>query len=307
MRHLQTLRMIEDVARAGSIRRAAEAMHLTASALNRRIQNFEAEFGAPIFERLPRGVRLNPAGELLLHHIRTQRADLARVRSQVADLSGERRGVVTIACSQGLLPYFLPREIAAYRAEHPGVGFRVLVRDRAAAERELSAFAADLAVVYEPAFMADFEIVASARQPVQAIMAPDHPLAARPDLRLRECLDWPHAVPETETGVRHLLDLALRGSSRRLAPAVVSDSFEFLRHYVLHERLVSFQIPVGLTEAQRAGLIARPLPARDVPPGHLILGHQRGRTLPVAAARFADRLAATLAAMAADETPSASR
>lgn len=303
MRHLLTLRMIEDVARAGSIRRAAEAMHLTSSALNRRIQRFEEDFGAPIFERLPRGVRLNPAGELLLHHIRTQRADLARVQSQVADLSGQRRGLVTIACSQGLLPYFLPREIAAYRTEHPGVAFRVLVRDRAAAERELSGFTADLALVFEPAFMADFEIIASARQPVQAIMAPDHPLAGRAALRLRECLDWPHAVPETETGVRHLLDLALRGSARRLTPALVSDSFEFLRHYVLHERLVSFQIPVGLTEAQRSGLVARALPARDVAQGHLMLGHQRGRTLPVAAARFADRLAATLVGMADDGAP----
>lgn len=297
MRHLLTLRMIEDVARAGSIRRAAEAMHLTSSALNRRIQRFEGEFGSPVFERLPRGVRLNPAGELLLHHIRTQRADFARVESQVADLSGERRGVVSIACSQGLLPYFLPRAIAAYRADHPGVGFRVVVRDRAAAERELAAFTADLALVFEPAFMADFEIIASARQPVHAIMAQDHPLADRAELRLRECLDWSHAVPEAETGVRHLLDLALRGAARRLTPAVVSDSFEFLRHYVLHERLVSFQIPVGLTEAQRAGLVARPLPARDVLPGHLMLGHQRGRTLPVAAARFAADLAATLAAM----------
>jgi DNA-binding transcriptional LysR family regulator len=298
MRHLMTLRMIEDVARVGSIRRAAEAMHLTASALNRRIQRFEAEFGAPIFERLPRGVRLNPAGELLMHHIRTQRADLARVQSQVADLSGERRGAVNIACSQGLLPWFLPREIAAYRIGHPGVAFRVVVRDRAAAERELSAFAVDLALVFEPAYMADFEIIAAAPQPVHAIMAPDHPLANQPDLRLRHCLDWPHAIPETDTGVRHLLDMALRGSARRLTPSVVSDSFEFLRHYVLHERMVSFQIPLGLAEAQRAGLVSRPLPERDVAPGHLMLGQQRGRTLPVAAARFAARLSAALSAMA---------
>ena len=86
MRHLQTLRLIQDVARAGSIRKAAEDLNITSSALNRRIQQFEAEFGAQIFERLPRGVRLNPAGELLMQHIRHQVSDLDRVRSQVADL-----------------------------------------------------------------------------------------------------------------------------------------------------------------------------------------------------------------------------
>ena len=64
MRHLYTFRLIEAVARAGSMRRAAEDMAITASALNRRIRRFEAEFGAELFERLPGGVRLNAAGEL---------------------------------------------------------------------------------------------------------------------------------------------------------------------------------------------------------------------------------------------------
>ena len=137
VRHLQTLRLIQDVARAGSIRKAAEDLNITSSALNRRIQGFEAEFGAQIFERLPRGVRLNPAGELLMQHIRSQIGDLERIRGQVADLSGERRGHVSIACSQALNPIFLPEQIARYRAEHPGVTFSVRVRDRAAAEREL--------------------------------------------------------------------------------------------------------------------------------------------------------------------------
>jgi len=61
MRYLRILHYIDTVARIGSIRKAAEDLSLTASALNRRIQDFEAEFGTPIFERLPRGVRLSAA------------------------------------------------------------------------------------------------------------------------------------------------------------------------------------------------------------------------------------------------------
>ncbi|MEL6264839.1 MAG: LysR family transcriptional regulator, partial [Pseudomonadota bacterium] len=103
MRHLRTFTMIEEVSRAGSIRKAAEDMNITSSALNRQIQRFEAEFGSPIFERLPRGVRLNTAGEMLVQHYRAMASDLARVQSQVADLTGARRGHVSIACSQALL------------------------------------------------------------------------------------------------------------------------------------------------------------------------------------------------------------
>ena len=125
MRHLRDFQFIEGVIKAGSIRKASEDMNITASALNRRINRFEDEFGFEIFERLPRGVRLNPAGELLLHHIRSQQSDFARLKSQVSDLSGVRRGHVSVACSQALLPFFLPREIARYRNDHPGVTFTV--------------------------------------------------------------------------------------------------------------------------------------------------------------------------------------
>lgn len=294
MRHLFTFQLIEAVARAGSMRRAAEDMNITASALTRRINRFEEEFGAQLFERLPGGVRLNPAGELLLHHYRAMESDLARVQGQVSDLSGERRGHVSIACSQALLPYFLPRQIAAYRTAHPGVTFTVNVRDRAQAEQELASYSSDLALVFEPVYLVDFEVIETIPQPVCAVMHAAHPLAQKKELRLRDCLDVPHVAPSTKYGVRHLLDGAARHSQRRVAPVIETESFELIRHYVLHENLIGFQIPIGLRDTGDAELVFRPIAAQDVPPGSLILGQMRGRTLPVASARFAMQLAAAL-------------
>jgi DNA-binding transcriptional LysR family regulator len=296
---METFRLIEAVARAGSIRKAAEDAGLTASALTRRVARFEEEFGAQIFERLPRGVRLNPAGELVLQHYRAQRSDMARLQSQVADLTGARRGHVTVACSQALLPYFLPEQIARYRRDHPGVTFAVNVRDRARAEEELAAFRSDLALVFEPMLMADFEVIHRIPQPVHAIFAADHPLAALPEVRLRECLDAPHVAPSEGFGVRYLLDAAARRSGRRLSPVVETESFELIRHHVLHEGAVGFQIPVGLRPGPDRGLAARPIAARDMPPGLLLLGQMKGRILPVATFRFATRLVHALNALEA--------
>jgi len=295
MKHLQTFNLIEAVARAGSIRKAAEDMNITSSALNRRIQNFEAELGAPIFERLPRGVRLNPAGELLIQHIRGQVSDLERVKSQVADLGGIRRGHVSIACSQALQPYFLPSQISRYRREHPGVSFSVRVRDRSAAEEDLRTFSSDLALVFEPVHLVDCEIILSIAQPVYAVMACDHPLAGQPELRLRDCLKQPHIIPTQSYGIRHLLETAVVNRSQKLDPIVQSDSFEFMRFYVLHERAIGFQIPIGLNMGEDDQLAYRKISTKDIPAGQLLLAQMRGRTLPVASAKFANQLAASLA------------
>lgn len=296
MRHLETFRLIEAVVRAGSIRRAAEDANITASALNRRIARFEDEFGAPIFERLSRGVRLNPAGELVLQHFRQQKSDLARVQSQVADLSGARRGHVSIACSQALLPYFLPAQIARYRRAHPGVTFSVRVRDRVQAEQELAHFASDLALVFEPVHLVDFEVLHAIPQSVCAVLAPDHPLAGQEELRLRDCLDHAHIAPAAQYGVRSLLDTAARQIRRSVDPAVETGSFELIRHYVLEEHLVGFQIGIGL--APDRGIVARPIAARDLPHGHLLLGQMKGRALPVPSSRFAAQVATALEATA---------
>ncbi len=294
MKHLQTFKLIESVNRTGSIRKAAEDMHITASALNRRIQRFEEEFGSQIFERLPRGVRLNPAGELVLQHIRSQISDLERVQNQVADLSGERRGHISIACSQALIPYFLPVQIAAYRDEHPGVTFSVNVRDRTQAEKELSNFSSDLALVFEPLHLVDFEILSAVPQPVNVVMSSKHPLAQKKEIRLRDCLDYDHVLPSSRYGVRHLIETAAHRISRTTTPIVDTDSFELIRHYVLHENCIGFQIPIGLTLQSGRDVLFKPISQKDVPVGQLYLGQLRGRALPIAPYRFAQRLALTL-------------
>ncbi|MGG7565165.1 LysR family transcriptional regulator [Rhodovulum sp. DZ06] len=297
MRHLKIYDMIEAVTRAGSIRKAAEDINMTASALNRRIQGFEEEFGTEIFERLPRGMRLNPAGELLLHHIRAQRSDMARVRSQVADLSGVRRGHVSIACSQALLPYFLPRQIAIYRRDHPGVTFDVRVRDRVQAEQDLVNFESDLALVFEPAHMVDFEVIHAAAQPVCAVMSAAHPLAGRRELRLRDCLDYDLILPGARYGVRFLLDRAAKRIGRVLEPAVETESFEMIRYHAAFGQGVGFQIPIGLDISRQPDIAFAPLSEKDVAKGELLLGQLRGRALPVASIRFARQVAAALSGL----------
>ncbi len=291
MRHMTPLYYIDAITRAGSIRKAAETLAITSTALNRRLLALEAELGVPIFERLPRGVRLSTAGELLIHHIRTQVSDFEKLKSQIADLAGERRGHVSIACSQALLPFFLPEQISAYRREHPAVTFGVHLRDRAAAETALVEHAADLAIVFEPVRLSEVQVLATVRQPLFAVLPADHPLAPRKTLRLRDCANWPIGLPTTSYGVRHLIDLALVRSSVTLNVVLESDNFEFLRRYPGNEGVITFQIPIGLpAHSEDEGTVTRPVDTRDVPEGLLYLCQLRGRTLPVAAAKFAARV-----------------
>ena len=296
MKHTTTLRLIDLVARVGSIRKAADELSLTPSAVHRRVQAFEAELGEVIFERLANGVRLNAAGELVVQHARMQLADVERLRSRLADLAGMRRGHIAVACSQAMTYSFLPREVAAYRHQFPDVTFDIDVRDHRSAGEALLDFSADIALVFTMEQHVTFQVTIAVRQELHAIMAADHPLAERDVIRLRDCLDYPLALPTPAFGGRQLLDQAMTKSSVKLEPALQSNSFGFLKRYVRDEPGLTFQIPIGAPEGDGGeGIVSRPLDCRDVAPGTVYLGQQPGRALSVAAARFQDQLAQCLA------------
>jgi DNA-binding transcriptional LysR family regulator len=286
MRHLTILHYIDDVARSGSIRRTAERLNITPSALTRQVQAFERELGNPVFERLPQGMRLNAAGELLVSHIRSQTAEFDRLRSKIADLSGARRGHVRIACSQAFVDRLLPSEIESYRAQYPAVTFEVQLRDHDLGVAALTSFEADLALLVYPPPSPDMKVLVSGRQSLCALMHREHPLAIDGPVRLRECLRYSLAMPDSTLAVRRVLD-----ESRKFAPLdiqIESGSLELLRNYVLRERLISFQIPIGIPSTPE--LYSRPIDERDLPPITVVLGQLRGRNLSVAAAKFADRI-----------------
>ncbi len=288
MRHLQQLRYIDAVARIGSIRRAAETLAITSTALNRRILAIEEDLGTPVFERLPKGVRLSAAGELYIHHVRRQLSDMERVKSQIADLSGERRGHVSIVCGQALMSSFLPTMVSSYRERHPGVSFSVFVAGRQQAAERLIDFSADLSVIFEPEASTNVQVLVEVRQQLHALVAVQHPLADRQELKLSECVQYPMALSSQRTGVRFLLDRASARRDLSLPVVLESDNDAFLHQCLRNEQMIAFQIPVAFAaEGPAAGIKAIPVATRDLPPGALQLSQQRGRSLPVAAARFA--------------------
>ena len=295
MKNLQVYRYVDAVDRYGSIRKAAEQLAITPSALNRRVLALEDELGVPIFERLGRGVRLSAAGELVVHVFRRQLAEIEQVKSKISDLSGLRRGDVAIACSQALLPYVLPEQIETYQTQFPNVTFKVLVKDGDEAEKSLLDYTSDLAIVFEPLRHSEFQTLLSIRQPIHAVMARQHPLAKRKSIKLSDCLSYPLALPAPPYAVRNVMEAAADQIFTRLSPSVEAESYVFLRNFVARTRAIAFEIVIGVPPGQiDNSIVSIPVELPGSKIGSLHLAQLKGRTLTVAAARFADQLTTSL-------------
>ena len=111
LRPPRLLTYVDAVARHGSIRKAADALNVASSALNRQILDLELDLGSALFERLPRGVRLTAAGEVFLAYTRQAISELKAVESQVEQLRGLVRGQVGVAAVESVAGELLPSAI----------------------------------------------------------------------------------------------------------------------------------------------------------------------------------------------------
>src|SRR5713101_5836318 len=109
------------ISRSGGFTRAALLLHLSQPAISRRIELLERELGAPLFERLPGGIRLTQAGESFLPYAQQVLAALEDGKAAVHALEEEAQGTLTLALVGTLASTHLTSHLQAFHDAYPRV------------------------------------------------------------------------------------------------------------------------------------------------------------------------------------------
>ena len=176
---LEQLRVFVAVAERQHVTRAAEALHLTQSAVSSAVHALEESFGVKLFHRVGRGIELSEAGREFLGEALgvLARADGARLR--LTELGGLRRGTLRIHASKTISSYWLPRHLVAFRQAHPQVDLVVRIGNTtevALAVRDGTAEIGLIEGTIDHPGLVEREV---ARDQLLVVVAPDHPWAAR--------------------------------------------------------------------------------------------------------------------------------
>ena len=178
MLHARLLTYLDEVDRAGSIRRAAERLGIAASSINRQIIALEAELGVALFERLPRRMRLTAAGEMLIGHVRQTLREEARLRDRLLELQGRRRGVVTLVTMAGLATSLVPGVVAWLGANQPHIKLLVRSMSRAEIIAAVHSGDADLGLGYQMPPDPKLRLLARATLRLGVVVTPNHCLSS---------------------------------------------------------------------------------------------------------------------------------
>ncbi len=285
---LKPLRAFCQVARLGSVSRAAEALFLSQPAVTLQLQALERELGQALFERIGRRFSLTREGQVLY--------DLARPLVEGLDgldgefrgrLKGLKGGELHVAAGSSTILYLLPALVQAFRAQHPEVQ---LVLHNVTGKDGLGLLrtdGVDLAVgsmldvptdlAYAPVYSFD----------PMLICPPEHPLADKPDLRLEDLSPYGLILPPRRLTTYRLVDLVFQQRRVPYTVALEVGGWEVIKQYVAMGLGISIVTAICLTEADQKRLVARSL-ADYFPPRSYGVVMRKGKYLSPQARAFVD-------------------
>ncbi|MDP9902837.1 LysR family transcriptional regulator [Variovorax ginsengisoli] len=293
--HASVLKYFVEVARAGSVRKASEKLFVAASAVNRQILKLEAELGVELFDRLPNGMRLNPAGERMLKHVQKTLHEFQVMRGELDALKGERTGHVKLASMDSFFVDFLPAAVEEFLQVFPAVTYTITsIQPMDVPQRVLSG-QVDVGLTFVSRLPPGVVAVALAHMPLGIVMPPGHPLEKFERVSLKECARYPFLRSSSNPVVSSSMSPEFFSFWEDMEPAATCNFTPMLKQLIMAGKGISCFSKIGFAEELRRGdVVWRPfdLPAlNDMQVGIVVPAH---RVLPHVTQNFVGRLARQL-------------
>lgn len=251
LRHLQHFIA---VAEELSFTRAAERVHIVQSALSTSIQSLEDELKAPLLIRSTRQVQLTPAGTAFLERAREAIKVIGNACEAVSDIVGLRRGSLSMGTVH-TLPAFLdlPSHIARYHMTNPGIEVKMRQGDALGHMDLLRSGKLDIAFLPLLDPPDDIVVRKVACEDLVVATAPDHPLAGKEEMHLRDLLDYSFVDFEVGWGTRPMIDRAF--SHERLVRRTAFDVTDLETIFDLVSRGLGIALlPETIAEARKPAI-----------------------------------------------------
>lgn len=288
--------LVDALSEQGTVLGAAAVLHISQPAVTRGLHELEAILGVTLYERSARGITRTVFGEAFTGHARGVLAQVLQAERHVSEIAEGDRGTVVVGSHLAGATLLIPKTIAALKAAHP---YLTIVVNEATPETllvDLVAGRSDVVVgrVTAPANDA-VERRLLYEEPARIVVGAQHPALDRPDITLRELLEYPWVLPGPQTVLRRdLEDYLVRHELSLPANRVETTSFLTMRQLLVDTDIVAV-LPSPIEESDRR-LTTLPLTLDGV--GHTVgYAVAAGRPSTPGAKAFVEQLHVSAAAL----------
>jgi DNA-binding transcriptional LysR family regulator len=246
------LRSFLEIARLGSVSRAAQALGLTQPAVTKQVRALEAALGSPLLERAGRGVRLTAAGVLLAEFGRRGARVFDDFGQALGELARGDAGKLVIGAGVTTCVQHLPPWLREYRRRHPGIDVSIATGTSHAVENWVVNAEVDVGFVTSEPRRPELAVRRLFEEEIVLVVEPN--TARRGPMALEEL--GLILFPKT-TGFRQYLDQRLALRQLTVSVKMETDSVEAIKSFVTVGIGASF-LPIStVREELRQGTLAR--------------------------------------------------
>lgn len=256
MINLNQLRVFKAIFEEQSITGAARRLRISQPAVSKQLAELESALGAPLVDRLPRGIRLTQAGEIVQHHARRIFRAEEDTEQALAELMGLGRGRLSVGASTTIGSYLVPRVFGDYHLAHPGVVLELEIANTAAIQSAVAEGRLDLGLTEGFVAGESLEVSVFAHDEMVLIVSPRHPWATERHIAPSALTQTPLLARERGSGTRDVVEAELAKIGVEVEPAMSLGSTEAVKNAVAQGLGAAFLSRITVELELHVGVLA---------------------------------------------------
>ena len=189
---LTTLRLFIAICEERNLTRAAAREGIAASAVSKRMNDFELAFGVNLFTRMSKGMALTAAGETLLHHARVTLLNVEKIAAELSEYSSGIRGHVRMLANLSAIVQFLPEDLSRFFDAHQALRIDLQERPSGQVVRGIEEGLAEIGICSSEVETRGCETFHYRYDNLVLVTRDDHQLASHESLSFADTLDFDH-------------------------------------------------------------------------------------------------------------------
>lgn len=260
--HSIFLKYFDEVARQGSIRKAAQQLNISSTSVNRKILSVEKQLGVKLFERHASGIAVTAVGALLLEHCRKTLLDFDRTKLTIDDMRDLRTGHLNLATVDSIALSILPETLDNFSRKYPDISITVMTAQPEEAIEAVAGGSVEVGIGFGYQNNSDVRLIFEKIAPLGVLLRPDHPLAERKSLCLEDLLSYRIVRTIDALGRRSIIDQVFTDINTRLTSFFYTNSLNLAKDMVAENRGIGIYTKIGFYNEVEAGVL-RFIPLMD--------------------------------------------
>ena len=229
---LQQLRLFEAVTRRGSYTRAAEELFITQPAVSIQIKRLEDQAGLPLFEHVGKKTFPTAAGKMMYDASLDILNRVEDLKNSIEELKGTVKGSLQMSVVT-TSKYFIPNLLGAFLQQYPDVEPKLKFTNRARVIERLMNNDDDFVVMGQAPEDNKLESYPFLNNIIGIVAPPDHPLANKKNITIKELAKQRFLIREIGSGTRYVFDQLLEKHGVKIEPYMELGSSEAIKHAVM--------------------------------------------------------------------------